>query len=134
MGWSNGKFEARDGASGQTIYKDKFGSQLASLLVADYRMDGEEEVGRQLIKETKLSFTLLRLLCCLLQLICCSEDGEIRGYLPSMEGAGGNLMEVNKDEELLAELSQKKTELLYELENYERNLRLVNKQGDDLGK
>lgn len=56
IGWSNGKFESRRVTNGEVVHKDVFASPIAALVTADYRMDGNEEV------------------------ICCSADGEIRGY------------------------------------------------------
>lgn len=56
IGWSNGKFESRRVANGEVVHKDTFSSPVAALVTADYRMDGNEEI------------------------ICCSADGEIRGY------------------------------------------------------
>lgn len=43
-GWSSGKFEVRSQKSGDVVYKDSFSSSVASIVRADYRMDGNEEV------------------------------------------------------------------------------------------
>ncbi|CEG36210.1 bardet-biedl syndrome 2 protein homolog [Plasmopara halstedii] len=56
MGWSNGKLESRKILNGEAVYKEMFTSPVAALVTADYRMDGKDEI------------------------ICCSADGEIRGY------------------------------------------------------
>jgi outer membrane protein OmpA-like peptidoglycan-associated protein len=60
-GWSNGKFEVRSDTSGEVIFKDTLrdGAAISGILQADYRGDGRVEV------------------------IACSAEGEVRGYLPS---------------------------------------------------
>ncbi|XP_041256486.1 Bardet-Biedl syndrome 2 protein isoform X2 [Onychostruthus taczanowskii] len=96
-GWSNGKVDARSDRTGEVIFKDNFASSIAGLVEGDYRMDGST------------------------QLICCSIDGEVRGYLPGGEEMKGNLMDTNAEQDLIRELSQKKQNLLLELKNYEEN-------------
>ncbi|KAK2085088.1 Bardet-Biedl syndrome 2 protein [Saguinus oedipus] len=96
-GWSNGKVDARSDRTGEVIFKDNFSSAIAGVVEGDYRMDGH------------------------IQLICCSVDGEIRGYLPSMAEMKGNLMDTSAEQDLIRELSQKKQNLLLELRNYEEN-------------
>lgn len=54
------------------------------ILQADYRQDGNQ------------------------LLICCSVDGEVRGFTSARSDLQGNLMDVNVDQETLRELSQKK--------------------------
>uniref|UniRef100_A0A667IR71 BBSome complex member BBS2 n=1 Tax=Lynx canadensis TaxID=61383 RepID=A0A667IR71_LYNCA len=96
-GWSNGKVDARSDRTGEVIFKDNFSSAVAGVLEGDYRMDGHT------------------------QLICCSVDGEIRGYLPGTAEMRGNLMDTSIEQDLVRELSQKKQNLLLELRNYEEN-------------
>ncbi|RMC09141.1 hypothetical protein DUI87_14148 [Hirundo rustica rustica] len=96
-GWSNGKVDARSDRTGEVIFKDNFASSIAGLVEGDYRMDGST------------------------QLICCSIDGEVRGYLPGGEEMKGNLMDTSAEQDLIRELSQKKQNLLLELKNYEEN-------------
>ncbi|XP_048172291.1 Bardet-Biedl syndrome 2 protein isoform X2 [Corvus hawaiiensis] len=96
-GWSNGKVDARSDRTGEVIFKDNFASSIAGLVEGDYRMDGST------------------------QLICCSIDGEVRGYLPGGEDMKGNLMDTSAEQDLIRELSQKKQNLLLELKNYEEN-------------
>nr|KAF6318226.1 Bardet-Biedl syndrome 2 [Pipistrellus kuhlii] len=96
-GWSNGKVDARSDRTGEVIFKDNFSSAIAGVVEGDYRMDGH------------------------IQLICCSVDGEIRGYLPGLAEMRGNLMDTSVEQELIRELSQKKQNLLLELHNYEEN-------------
>ncbi|KAM4767047.1 BBSome complex member BBS2 isoform 2-T2 [Cyanocitta cristata] len=96
-GWSNGKVDARSDRTGEVIFKDNFASSIAGLVEGDYRMDGST------------------------QLICCSIDGEVRGYLPGGEDMKGNLMDSSAEQDLIRELSQKKQNLLLELKNYEEN-------------
>ncbi|NXN14934.1 BBS2 protein, partial [Indicator maculatus] len=96
-GWSNGKVDARSDRTGEVIFKDNFSSSIAGVVEGDYRMDGST------------------------QLICCSVDGEVRGYLPGGEEMKGNLMDTSAEQDLIRELSQKKQNLLLELRNYEEN-------------
>ncbi|XP_063294308.1 Bardet-Biedl syndrome 2 protein isoform X1 [Pelobates fuscus] len=96
-GWSNGKIDARTDRTGEVIFKDTFSSSIAGVVEGDYRMDGKT------------------------QLICCSIDGEVRGYLPSSQQATGSLMDTSVEQELVRELSQKKQNLLLELKNYQEN-------------
>ncbi|XP_054565980.1 Bardet-Biedl syndrome 2 protein isoform X2 [Eptesicus fuscus] len=96
-GWSNGKVDARSDRTGEVIFKDNFSSAIAGVVEGDYRMDGH------------------------VQLICCSVDGEIRGYLPGAAEMRGSLMDTSVEQELIRELSQKKQNLLLELRNYEEN-------------
>ncbi|XP_019806946.1 BBSome complex member BBS2 isoform X2 [Tursiops truncatus] len=96
-GWSNGKVDARSDRTGEVIFKDNFSSAVAGVVEGDYRMDGH------------------------IQLICCSVDGEIRGYLPGTAEVRGNLMDTSVEQDLIRELSQKKQNLLLELRNYEDN-------------
>ncbi|XP_074067377.1 BBSome complex member BBS2 isoform X3 [Macrotis lagotis] len=96
-GWSNGKVDARSDRTGELIFKDNFSSAVAGVVEGDYRMDGH------------------------VQLICCSVDGEVRGYLPGGAEMKGNLMDTSVEQDLIRELSQKKQNLLLELRNYEEN-------------
>ncbi|XP_018410898.1 PREDICTED: Bardet-Biedl syndrome 2 protein [Nanorana parkeri] len=96
-GWSNGKVDARSDRTGEVIFKDNFSSSIAGVVEGDYRMDGKT------------------------QLICCSIDGEVRGYLPSSQETSGSLMDTSVEQELVRELSQKKQNLLLELKNYQEN-------------
>lgn len=96
-GWSNGKVDARSDRTGEVIFKDNFSSAVAGVVEGDYRMDGH------------------------IQLICCSVDGEIRGYLPGTAEMKGNLLDTSVEQDLIRELSQKKQNLLLELRNYEEN-------------
>jgi len=100
-GWSNGKFEVRSDTSGEVIDKDMLrdGAAVSGLLQADYRGDGRVEV------------------------IVCSSEGEVRGYLPAgeelalMVDQGGIADKIEDD--MLQELHQRKQELLFELRQYE---------------
>ncbi|KAM9301908.1 BBSome complex member BBS2 [Gastrophryne carolinensis] len=96
-GWSNGKVDARSDRTGEVIFKDNFSSSIAGVVEGDYRMDGKT------------------------QLICCSIDGEVRGYLPFSQEIAGSLMDTSVEQELVRELSQKKQNLLLELKNYQEN-------------
>ncbi|PIN97328.1 hypothetical protein AB205_0164560, partial [Aquarana catesbeiana] len=76
-GWSNGKVDARSDRTGEVIFKDNFSSSIAGVVEGDYRMDGKT------------------------QLICCSTDGEVRGYLPSSQETAGSLMDTSAEQELI---------------------------------
>ncbi|XP_003385146.1 PREDICTED: Bardet-Biedl syndrome 2 protein homolog [Amphimedon queenslandica] len=89
-GWASGKVDIRSLDTGQILYKDVFSSPVAGITKADYRQDGKDE------------------------LICCSVDGELRGYVPSVS----NEKSLGSDS-LLQELSQRKSNLLLELKNFE---------------
>ncbi|XP_003228629.2 Bardet-Biedl syndrome 2 protein [Anolis carolinensis] len=100
-GWSSGKIDARSDRTGEVIFKDNFASSVAGIVEGDYRMDGNT------------------------QLICCSVDGEVRGYLPGSQESKGKLLDTSVDQDLIRELSQKKQNLLLELRNYEENAKQV---------
>ncbi|XP_048461695.1 Bardet-Biedl syndrome 2 protein homolog isoform X2 [Rhincodon typus] len=100
-GWSNGKIDARSDRTGEVIFKDNFTSCVAGIVEEDYRMDGQK------------------------QLICCSVEGEVRGYLPADQEMRGNLMDTNAEQDLIRELSQRKQNLLLELRNYEENSKVA---------
>ncbi|XP_074660116.1 BBSome complex member BBS2-like [Tubulanus polymorphus] len=99
-GWSNGKIDARNDRTGEVIFKDHFSSAVAGIVVGDYRMDGQS------------------------QLICCSVDGEVRGFQQAPAELRGNLMDTNIEQDTIRELSQRKQNLLLELHNYEENARV----------
>ncbi|CAL4122242.1 unnamed protein product, partial [Meganyctiphanes norvegica] len=101
-GWSNGKVDARNDRSGEVIFKDNFSSTVAGIVEGDYRMDGKN------------------------QLICCSVDGEVRGYQSSTPETRYSMLDVNIEQETIRELSQRRHTLLMELRNYEENQRMGN--------
>lgn len=97
-GWANGKFEVRSDRTGEVIYKDTLGAAVSAILQADYRCDGHTQV------------------------IVCSQDGEVRGYLPAGEGLGAaDGAEGHVEEDTLRELYQRKQELAFELKQYEEH-------------
>uniref|UniRef100_A0A8C4PWL5 Bardet-Biedl syndrome 2 n=1 Tax=Eptatretus burgeri TaxID=7764 RepID=A0A8C4PWL5_EPTBU len=100
-GWSNGKVDVRNARSGEIMYKDNFVASVAGIVEGDYRMDGK------------------------LQLICCSMDGEVRGYLPRGSEPCDNLIDGQAELENLRELSQQRQNLLLELKNYEENAKVM---------
>uniref|UniRef100_A0A671VJK9 BBSome complex member BBS2 n=1 Tax=Sparus aurata TaxID=8175 RepID=A0A671VJK9_SPAAU len=99
-GWSNGKIDARSDRTGEVIFKDNFSSSVAGVVEGDYRLDGQQ------------------------QLICCSIEGEVRGYLPASKDLKGNLMDTSSEQDLIRELSQRRQNLLLELRNYEENAKV----------
>ncbi|XP_070616598.1 BBSome complex member BBS2 [Erythrolamprus reginae] len=100
-GWSSGKIDARNDRTGEVIFKDNFASCIAGIVQGDYRMDGST------------------------QIICCSVDGEVRGYLPGTQETKGRQMDPSVEQDLIRGLSQKKQNLLLELRNYEENSKQV---------
>ncbi|XP_018496842.1 Bardet-Biedl syndrome 2 protein homolog [Galendromus occidentalis] len=99
-GWSNGKVDARSIRTGEVLSKDSFGHSIAGIVIADYVLDGTE------------------------QLIVCSVDGEVRGYSPTTAEYRQQLMDANYEQETIRELSQKKQALVMELSNYEQAKKL----------
>lgn len=43
-GWSNGAFNIRNSENGEVLFRSNAGSSIASIVRADYRMDGKEEL------------------------------------------------------------------------------------------
>lgn len=101
-GWSNGRFEVRSDDSGELIFKDTFSSGIAGIVKADYRSDGRTQV------------------------ICCTESGEVRGYLPADAEMRRNAKDSSfaaANQAALNELRLRKEEYLAELRMYEDVLR-----------
>ena len=97
-GLSNGRLEVRNDHNGELIYKDQFGDGVAAVLAAEFTGDGRQ------------------------QIIVCSEDGEVRGYLAAEAELGSNLMDVQMEEGALEELNSRKAELLAELRSYDKTI------------
>ncbi len=100
-GWSNGKLDARNDRSGEVVFKDNLNHSIAGLAEGDYRMDGR------------------------LELVACSTEGEVRGYLPSNAEARGKVFDLSAEQDTIRELTQRKQNLLLELRNYEENSRMA---------
>lgn len=83
------------------VFKDNFNHPIAGLAQGDYRMDGR------------------------LELVAASNEGEIRGFLPSNSEARAKVFDLNAEQEAIRELTQKKQNMLLELKNYEENARLA---------
>lgn len=107
-GWSNGKLDARSDRTGEVVFKDNFSAAIGGILEGDYRMDGKVE------------------------LICCSVEGEVRGYLPASAEMKGNLMDINIEQDALRDLAQRKQNLLLELKNYEENAKVGKVGGQEV--
>ena len=79
----------RSDVTGELIYKDHMSSAVSAILTADYRGDGHTE------------------------LIVCSDDGEVKAYLPAGEeltSMGGGMNDGAVEEDTLRELHQRKQE------------------------
>lgn len=117
-GWENGKVEVRNQASGEVMFKDYFQAPIASLVSADYRLDGRNT------------------------LMCLTTEGDVRGWLPSATGgdqsgsthaaesggAGGG-----KEGDAYRDLTEKKRELTLELNSFQEQLKQF-KSGGVMGK
>eukprot|EP01137_Pigoraptor_chileana_P006826 Opistho-2@51608 len=105
IGWSNGVVEVRSEQTGEIIFSDELPSPIAGVVRADYRRNGRREI------------------------IVCSVDGEIRGYVPASEkrrtlpppppgkpvAFGMQPMKADGDDRQIAELMRQKEDLVREL-------------------
>ncbi|KAF1795309.1 Ciliary BBSome complex subunit 2, C-terminal domain [Phytophthora cactorum] len=90
--------------NGEAVHKEVLKSPVAALVTADYRMDGKEEI------------------------ICCSADGEIRGYFtatgdfpaPGASSTGTN-DKASQEEKEVAKLSKHRAALQLEMKALEAN-------------
>jgi Bardet-Biedl syndrome 2 protein len=102
VGWSSGLLEVRRAATGEVLFHDQLGSEVAGLAVGDLRQMGSP------------------------QLVCVAADGEVRGYCavePEAKGGLRGAAGAAAEEALLQELSARKQKLLLELRGYETNMR-----------
>jgi len=110
-GWENGKVEVRNQNSGEVMYKDYFQAPIASLVSADYRLDGRNT------------------------LMCLTTEGDVRGWLPSSTGgdqSGSTHVTESKEGEAYRDLNEKKRELTLELASFQEQLKQF--KGGQLGK
>ncbi|PNF42358.1 Bardet-Biedl syndrome 2 protein-like protein [Cryptotermes secundus] len=111
-GWSNGKIDARNSRTGEVIFKDNLNHSIAGIVEGDYRLSGKSD------------------------LICCSVEGEVRGYnllrqvnvQSHMSGGTANV-----ETEVIRDLFTKKQALLLELRNYEGNSQFSEICAGDMG-
>ncbi|CAF2424281.1 unnamed protein product [Rotaria sp. Silwood2] len=95
-GWSNGKVDIRSDRHGEVIFKESLNSSIAGIVKADYRVPGES------------------------LLICCSNEGEVRGFKFSEQDSNAVAANLYKDrQEAIRDLAQKKQAILLELEHLE---------------
>jgi len=109
-GWENGKVEVRNQNSGEVMYKDYFQAPVASLVSADYRLDGRNT------------------------LMCLTTEGDVRGWLPSSTGgdqSGSTHVTETKDGEAYRDLCEKKRELSLELSSYQEQMKQFKQGGKD---
>lgn len=109
-GWENGKVEVRNQNSGEVMYKDYFQAPIASLVSADYRLDGRNT------------------------LMCLTTEGDVRGWLPSSAGgdtSGCTHVGESKEGEAFRDLIQKKQELSLELSSYQEQMKQFKQGGKD---
>jgi Bardet-Biedl syndrome 2 protein len=100
-GWENGKVEVRNQNSGEVMHKDYFQAPIASLVGADYRLDGRST------------------------LMCITTEGDVRGWLPSALGGDSSAQQTQeqKDGDNYRELQAKKQELSLELASYQEQMK-----------
>ncbi|XP_069693259.1 BBSome complex member BBS2-like [Periplaneta americana] len=111
-GWSNGKIDARSSRTGEVIFKDNLNHSIAGIVEGDYRLSGKND------------------------LICCSVEGEVRGYnLSRQVSMRPNIPagHVNIETEAIRDLFTKKQALLLELRNYEGNSQFSDIGAGELG-
>lgn len=106
-GWSNGSLNVRHCDTGEVICRATMSTSIAGMVRSDYRMDGREE------------------------LVVCSEIGEVRGYLMTdTEVATGAIADSgidapkSEDQKALAELQERKQEMMNELRALEKSMRI----------
>ncbi len=104
-GWSNGSFNVRKESTGEIIFKDTMSAPIAAIVKSDYRMDGKEA------------------------LMIISESGEVRAYLSTdmdltlaMDTPGAGVVNATGEQKALADLHQKKQELMAQLRSLEKSL------------
>eukprot|EP00607_Mallomonas_marina_P009864 CAMPEP_0182420674 /NCGR_PEP_ID=MMETSP1167-20130531/5644_1 /TAXON_ID=2988 /ORGANISM="Mallomonas Sp, Strain CCMP3275" /LENGTH=760 /DNA_ID=CAMNT_0024596939 /DNA_START=242 /DNA_END=2524 /DNA_ORIENTATION=+ len=106
-GWNNGVVNARNSSTGEVVFKDTMNSAVAALVTADYRLDGKIEV------------------------IACSDSGEIKGYLPNTEpqvsGPGSEPIPLDTANDLkaIAQLQARKQDVINEMRQLEKSLKNV---------
>ncbi|CAF3537670.1 unnamed protein product [Rotaria sordida] len=99
-GWSNGKVDIRSDRHGEVIFKESLNSSIAGIVKADYRVPGEK------------------------LLICCSNEGEVRGFKFSRQDSNAVAANLYKDrQEAIRDLAQKKQALLLELDHLQEAIK-----------
>ena len=101
-GWTNGKLDARNVENGEVLFRDNLVHSIAAILCADYNLDGVDE------------------------LIACTVEGEIRGYVPASQQERQTVIDANFEQDTIRELMKRKQNLALELRNYEENIRIQN--------
>ncbi|CAF0727330.1 unnamed protein product [Brachionus calyciflorus] len=109
-GWSSGKIDARNIVNGEVVFKCNMDHSIAGITNADYKMDGID------------------------QLICCSTEGEVRGYKPMPSDVINMTSDRNINQEAMRDLAQRKQNLMLELSNLEEASKpSVQRKFDDFG-
>ncbi|KAF4525124.1 hypothetical protein B566_EDAN005066, partial [Ephemera danica] len=103
-GWSNGKIDGRNSRTGEVVFKDNMVQSIAGIVSGDYRLTGSKD------------------------LICCSVEGEVRGYHPP--NAHENAIVTDMAQDTVRELLSRKQHLLMELSNYKGNDKFAENIGD----
>jgi len=108
-GWSNGRFDVRRRETGQEIFKDRFSAPISGICIEDYRMQGSKEI------------------------ICCTGNGEIRGYGSATTEDVKEDIEAKVDDMRLEALKAQKMALELERRSYESNLKAMKAKVQDAG-
>mmetsp|Transcript_199 Transcript_199/g.341 ORF Transcript_199/g.341 Transcript_199/m.341 type:complete len:704 (-) Transcript_199:10-2121(-) len=107
-GWANGKVEVYHQENGDLVFKDRFKHPISAVLKSDYRMNHKEEI------------------------IVCAHNGDIRGYSPrAPQPTDRETRQSKMEAKLLAGLRQERDNLLYEIQNYEENIKRIRGRGGD---
>jgi Bardet-Biedl syndrome 2 protein len=105
-GWSNGSFNVRREHTGEIIFKDAMKSSVSGIVRSDYRMDGKET------------------------LMIVAESGDVKAYLATdldltlaTDTPGPSVTASSGEQRALAELHQKKQQLIGDLRTLEKSLK-----------
>jgi Bardet-Biedl syndrome 2 protein len=95
VAWSDGTVEIRNAATGEVVYKDVLPGPAVAITTGDYRMDGTT------------------------QLLCCTKDGVIRGYLQTTSNTDEHSDDLIELQTTVNSLRDRRHALLAELKQYE---------------
>ena len=100
--WSNGALTVRSEFNGEVIYRDTPSAPIAAAIDADLRLEGKS------------------------QMIVCATDGEVRGYVTVDSEGAAQMIDEGQDQKVIAELQQRKQDMLLELHGLETNIKQAN--------
>jgi Bardet-Biedl syndrome 2 protein len=105
IGWNNGAFHVRNPENGDLMFKDKFSSPVAGIVISDYRKDGREEI-----------------------IVVC-ESGDVKAYIPAdaetiVNESSSLVAAESEDQKAILDLYQKKRDLTNDLKNLEKAMKM----------